>query len=319
MAYETGFADDHADLWAKLLAFLTTNEDLVAVDQEWVSVWDANDGDDVVLRGPGLAEADQIYVGMKLVRAPLTDASGIDIVGMQGVLPAATAFNEHVNVTPVRSRMFLSNTTMEYWFVANGRRFIVVVKMSTVYEAMYGGLYLPYANPVNYSYPLFVGASSGQSGTAAPDWHSVLQQHTHFVKPDYKASNPGSYESNAWALMPDGQWLRCGAWSDGADLAMAPYRYGTDPLGASDSNGVVGYLDILNKMAAGYGSTFGLTPLTLVRPSLNWSLGRLDGCFHIAGRDNAVRDIVTIDTTDYFVVQNAFRTGIGDFWALALE
>ena len=43
--------------------------------------------------------------------------------------------------------------------VANGRRIVVVVKTGTYYECVHLGLFLPYATPAQYPYPLVVGGS----------------------------------------------------------------------------------------------------------------------------------------------------------------
>ena len=41
---------------------------------------------------------------------------------------------------------------MPYWFIANGRRFIVIVRVSSVYQSAYAGFILPYHLP-NTFYP----------------------------------------------------------------------------------------------------------------------------------------------------------------------
>lgn len=210
MAYTTGTAANHIDLWDKLLAFLTTDPALLAAGQQWTIDWRAPVGaaneTDLVLVGPGMGGSDQIMVGLRRVDNFSNNSFAIYMNGMTGILPAADAYDGHVNVCR-KTTMYLDQNPMRYWFVANGRRFVVVVKISTVYEAMYGGLFLPYADPLSYPYPLFIGASGGADFDTSYNWTSTAAGHSHFIAP-YGISNIApSRSSSARILTVGAEWL----------------------------------------------------------------------------------------------------------------
>ncbi|HLP67779.1 MAG TPA: hypothetical protein VK181_09695 [Rhizobium sp.] len=331
MAYEIGTATDHADLWDKLISFLTTNEELVYDNQQWEVAWEAPTGaanpTDIVLKGPGLADADQIFVGLRRIDNVPNDASEIRMVGMTGVIPTADTYDTHVNTTPRPVRTFLRANPMNYWFVANGRRFMAVIKVSSVYEALYGGFFLPYGDPITYSYPLFIGGSAGFGGNnAAVDWRSTAGDHANFPLSGYDSNSQG-YEPSAWALSPSGDWLRCAGTGNGgtngvndANIYLAPRFFGT---GFQISEGITGsnygYEEMKRRVIEALGGGYCLTPITLVQqnPS-DQTYGVLDGVYHAPGRGNSAENIITVDGLDHLVVQNTFRTSLGDFWAMQI-
>lgn len=328
MAYETGTATDHADLFDKLKSFLTTNTDLVADSQEWDNPWSAPPGapntTDVVMRGPGLAGDDAVLVGLSLVADVANDSYVLYSCGMTGILGAGVGIADHVNRSPLVG-MYLDPNPMTYWFVGNGRRFVVVTKISTVYQAMYGGLYLPYALPTVYPYPLFVGGSRGALAGTPPNWRSTLSDHTHFVSPAavIQAGQP-TRDTGAWAIDPAANWVRC--WNSGNDLGNPKIGMGPeqlfDGLGVAKEVSSVqyGYNNIRQRTGQCYGGDFMLSPITLAQQSpTDQTYGVLDGCFRVGGLNNAAENIVTVGGVDHLVVQNVFRTGVGDYWALALE
>lgn len=326
MAFETGTATNYQDFFDKLLTFLQTDADLVAAGQEWEVAWEAPGGaaneTDIVLRGPGLSGNDNVLVGLRLVEDVGADRFALHLSGMTGVLPAAVAFDEHVNCTPQVPLMFLDSNPMTYWFVANGRRFIAVAKISSVYEALYAGLFLPYAAPSRYSYPLFIGGSSCLGNTPT-DWRSTHAAHTLFHNPYYYSPNPPQ-ESCAWMLSPEGNWQRCvgSTSSTGAQVAMSPDYFGDNEIGMNltFTSSRYGYRDIKDNMSACYGGDYALTPIQMLQwTPTDQAFGALHGVFHVAGKGNAAENIITINEVDHLVVQNAFRTSVGAYLAIALE
>ena len=160
MAWETGTATDHDDLLDKLITFLTTDSGLVAANQEWMVLKDEEPVDEryVYLRGPGLADNDQIHANIRRFYNPGTNAYNWEFRG-------ATSYDGGIAYasqpgTSDMSYLCLANLSMTYWFFANGRRFIVIAKIGTVYTSAYAGLIMPYALPSEYLYPLFIGATT---------------------------------------------------------------------------------------------------------------------------------------------------------------
>jgi hypothetical protein len=338
MAYQHGTATSTIDLWNKLIAFLTTDAALVATGEEWDVVWTAAGGQaaGVVLKGPGASGNDQILVGLNRVDAQAADAQQIQIRGMTAILSSAPDIDSHVNDSGVVGAL-LDSGAMEYWFVASGRRFVMIAKISTVYEAIYGGLFLPYANPISYPYPLMIGGSYSANfvNAARPaNWRSQSYLHAHFTYPAWNVEF-GQY--------PDNQRSSChyldvaGAWHpvtiDANSYAqMAPYIF--DPAGDVDdgtswpynfntagANGDVPYFsDQMGRLEENVGGGFALNQFTITtsQPVIE-TVGVIDGCYHVPGQNNAVENIVQIDGVDYLVMQNVFRTDVRQYWALRLN
>lgn len=318
MAFTSGTATSHTDLWSKLIAFLTANSTLVGAGQQWTSVWGS--GNERVLRGPGLGGADGVLIGLKLVERPSLDEYEIRMAGMTGVLAGSTTYDGHVNTSPTHVLMFADSGAMSYWFVANGRRFIVVLKISTVFQTLYGGFFLPYSPPTDYAYPLFIGGSAGEIQTAGPtSWRSIDANHAHFPYSHNDPSVSTSQFRNPSGLMlsPQGEWLNVASTGVDTDVAMGP-RYFFSGLGstANTTGSTYGYNGIRERMRSGFAGEILLTPLTLV--ATDQTYGTLDGAHHVPGFEISAEDVVAIGGTNHLVVQNVFRTNLGDYWALAL-
>lgn len=346
MAYITGTAANHTALWTTLLDFLQNNTALVAAGQNWTIAWQLSGQPELVLKGPGLAGADQVYVGLKRTDNTLTAGESlIWLTGATGIVSTATSFTGHVNSLTRTPAIFLDQNPMQYWMVANGRRFVVVVKVSTVYQAMYGGLFLPYSNPAAYPYPLFVGGTRGFSGYSSTyitsSWRQTeVDWYRHFT---YARSNNGStnwYDSPASMLTPDAQWAQ-----GTIDALIAVYnnpRFIMGPRGFPDylsarnltetqngnyqSSGTqihYGYNVVRSKLMAGLNGEFPLTPVTLMAatngPMPNpVTYGILDGVYSVPGIGNVAENLVTIGGVNHLVVPNVQRTTVDEYWALAL-
>lgn len=325
MATLTGTATNYLDFWNRLISFLTTNSTLVAAGQAWTTVWTAPAGapnsTDIVLRGPGMSGADQVHIGLRLEVDVPGDRFTILMTGMTGILAGATEYDQHVNCTPYSVRMFLGSSPMGFWFVANGRRFIAVAKISTVYQTIYGGFALPFSLPAAYPYPMFIGGMAGE-GSASVDWRSVSADHTCFVRSMYSSA---SYQPSAWLLSPEGLWLRATAYGSNTagDVALGPDEFGDDTFGygnGSFTTSYYGYKEFKDRIVQAYGGNFPLYPITLMRSvPASQTYALLHGVYHVPGRGNSAENTVTAGGKTYLVLQNAFRTLTGDYFAIHLE
>lgn len=175
MAYISGTAATDIELYQTLIAFLTTNQDLVDAGQNWEllgrqSVPSGNTVSDFIsLRGPGFAGEDNIYVHLEHYQYALTDTFSIRAVGSVGWLPSAlttpgqqpdnTMTNKNWSGNVIL-RTPLQRNPMQYWIVANGRRFVVVLSYGNRWTGLYAGLLLPFGFPAQYPYPLLIGAGN---------------------------------------------------------------------------------------------------------------------------------------------------------------
>lgn len=349
MAVKIGEAANHLDFWNVLLDFLQNDPTLVATGQNWTVAWQHASNPELVLQGPGLSGSDQVLVGLRRRDNALSfGESVIDLTGMIGVIPSATGYNGHIGNLPIPPLFFLDQNPMQYWIVANGRRFVVVLRISTIYQAAYAGLFLPYANPAVYPMPLFIGGVRGSAaeGTAAAvdTWRwGATNRYRHFIYPWAESSaSSGNFSSSACMLDPSGQWTECGispSYDTGYVLPltrMGPRNFptrlagaiagpaGGDTINSTNYNSRLGYDAVRERLMAGLNGEFSLTPITLNAGAYSGSArpvtyGILDGCFSVPGVGNAAENIISLDGVDHLVVANVQRTAVGEYWALALE
>lgn len=323
----TGTATGDQDLYAKLIAFLTTDADLVSAGQAWTKVWNHAGGDEggVVVRGPGLSGSDQIFVGMKLNRDVPTDAFNIELRGMTGFASGAVLLGDHVNVSPEPAYVFADTGVMTYWFIASGRHFIVIVKITTVFEAGYAGWFLPFGAPSEYPYPMFIGGSGGHffgsSHSDSPDsWRDSVPGHTQFPWPSADDGAPFYWAPSAFLLDPSGSWITMSNTGNARQGTVGPvYTKGSRQFpsgdGASLMNPVQGFTNMINC----YGGERMIFPLTLHETSPgSQTFGVLDGCYKCQGESMGAEDIITVGGINHMAVQNAFRTGFFDYWCVEL-
>lgn len=303
MAFTSGTATGFNDLYAKLRDFLTTNATLVAAGQNWDVVFGPSTGpltftDQLLLKGPGAAGTDEILVSLEPNVSVVGDYYNLGINGLSSYNPAVTLL-EQANRSGARY-LHLWDGSMPYWFIANGRRFIVIVRVSSVYQSAYAGFILPYHLPNTWPYPLYIGGCSNQ-----PTWrYSVNNDGRHGAFFD-----PG--DGAAALRNPDGTWLEIfnrrnynnnddyavdnliGPWA--AYLGNPSRRTGLDGLYKPIPSEIV--------LSQPYGAT----------------MGNLQGVYHVPGFGTGSENTFTVGTKNYLVVQNVYRTGNDDYAAIELE
>lgn len=365
MAVEIGTATDHVDLYNKLYNFLTANPDLVAANQQWERIptvgtpppWTTGGtaGSDptaaVMLRGPGLAGQEEVFVSMALRTIMATRRAGFYLAGHFAVNPAVNTYLGHIQSSLNVGVPLWFDQPMGYWFVASGRRFMGVINCSGVYMSFYAGLYLPYASPAGNPYPLAIGGSLPQrdfDNTWVTTTDDFLGS---FVDP-WIGSDLNSYGSD-WTTLrvvgpgdgwvnivnarghdtsmptPSGTTFNTGVHPFGSAVYMSPFasnyaRNETPPTRA----GGYRYLRscYLRAQQPLLGGGYLLTPLTIFASRRNASTpgprgvwGVLDGIYHVSGHGNSAENIITVGGVDHLVSQIAFRNSPDCFFAMALE
>lgn len=300
MAVSTGTATDFLDLYNKLRDFLVSG--MTPIGERWTQISGTTgvltDTSEIVLQGPGTAGADEILVGMKPSISVGGDYYNLCFSGFTTWNPGNT-FAGQVNSTHDHT-INLWNQPMPYWFVANGRRFIVVVRVASVYMSAYCGFILPYVLPNLWPYPLFIGASSRQ-----PTWRYSV------ATPNMSSFfDPG--EANAALLFPDVIWRgvvnrydnNSGNVYGGTRQAVNthPWRFDSAPI----RDNIDGSYNLEQ------GSIICSDPYAA-------QLGAMQGVFRVSGFSNAAENIVTHNAVNHLVVPNVMRVSWDDFAAIALE
>jgi hypothetical protein len=259
--------------------------------------------DKVFLQGPGLSGTDEIYVSIKTYFDAGLDYYNWEIRSADGYLATADETGQPNKSTP--KYMPAWNAPISYLFRASGRFFLVIAKISTTYHGCYAGLVLPLATPTQLPYPTAVGGSAQFSTNR---WSVADGSNSLFFSPcinglalrDANGSWREFYNDKVNSTSP-------------TDNIVFPYRSRTSGFGMAiwakirnDVNDVVCPVPI-KLLSLGVGD-----------PSFKGDLAVLDGCLAVVGFDNAAENIVDIDGTDYYVVQNVFRAGNADYFAVEL-
>lgn len=300
MATQTGTATDWLDLYTKLRDFLTTDATLTGAGENWTQIAGNGgvlvDGDEIVLQGPGSSGSDEILVGIKTYSSVASDYYNLALYGLTAWNPGQGGIVDQVNRS-APAMIHLWDQTLDYWFIANGRRFIVIARVSTVYQCGYAGFILPYVLPTLWPYPLFVGGCSGITNWR---WSEATPEMAAFFDPG---------EGCAQLLFPDVIWRNVANFQDSGgsqnpleDVNTHPYRWDEEQL-----------RDNLD-------GTYTLEPVSLTsQVPYPAQLGKLQGVFRVSGFGNAAENIVTESTVDHLVINSVFRTTWKDYAAFALE
>lgn len=302
MAVEIGTASNYVDLLSKLITFLTTNASLVAAGQEWevLGAPEAVTGPagqySYLLRGPGLAELDQIHVRLATASAAGSDVFGMSVQGFVSYNPTLS-HNNQPGISAFGG-MALWNSAIPYWFIANGRRFIVIAKVSTTYTSMYAGFYLPYATPSEFPYPIFIAGSHED-----PTTHRWSQS-DHNVGGFWDPSN-----GNAYLRHNDGTWL-----------TFANYEAGSGNSRNSYSDSCIWPYDSDLLLRENIGGSYTMLPCVLHSTYSSGNVyGELDGVFFTSGFGVGSEDTITKDGDTYLIVQSVYRTDRLSYCAIKLS
>lgn len=282
-AATSGTADDYLDLIDRLQSFLSTDSNLLAVGQEWeVLHYDGPQIDtELYLRGRGLAGQDNIFVGLRAYEDQNADLFNIACRPFLGFLSEAASWSTQPGAGPERG-VTAWDQAIPYWIAANGRRFILGYRVSTVDQILHCGLLTPYATPLQYPLPLMVAGT--MTGALSLRWSSEDGDHRFFTHGGSSLLRPLRHV--------EGTWL--------TDLDAYPHSL----------NGV---------WRETYGATYPLMPIVFSHSAGPAVFGEVDGLFWISGFGQASGNTFSLDGEDYVVLQNVFRTGINDYLAMRLS
>jgi hypothetical protein len=278
-----------------------------------------SDASTLMLMGKGLAGTDEIYVNMKMFTNPTGDLYNLLIRGAVGYTEANAWNDQAGQCKPVA--LSLWSNAIKYWFIASGRRFIIVAKVSTSYMASYCGFMLPYATPNQYPYPLVISAN-------IPNRQGGL---------DLTVGAYNTFNYTNGSVLNSNYWCPCGGTGHNGDALKTDITQ--TQLYWVDGQ----WVDFFNRDTTNYPGNLiyhenSILPINLnwlrenldgsyeIRPhqlcmgsSKNALAGELEGSFYVSGFSNGAENTITIGGSTYLVVPNVFRNGIADFAAIKLE
>lgn len=314
MSTASGTATSYLNLLSLLRTFLTTDSTLVGLGQNWTEVhtvstpYTDSHGDTVeyetYLQAPGLSGTETIFLNIQAYQNTVLDYYNWRMAGAVGYNSGST-FNNQPGQSPFEFSL-MWNQPIPYWFFANGQRVIIIAKISTVYEPIYLGKFLPYATPGQYPYPVLVG---GSSFTFNMRFSDTTDNHRAFFNP-----------------CSDQIYFVDGSWREFANKSAGGINQ--NQLGPAWQNVWPWFYDITSGLALTWAASdedtgYPLMPaiLSMGNPSnlaaIPYNiLGELDGVFFIPGYSQASENTITVGSDTYQVFQNVFRTSAGEYMAV---
>jgi hypothetical protein len=205
----------------------------------------------------------------------------------------------------------LQNSSTPYWFVADGRRVIVVAKIAgSQYESAYLGFLEPYMTPAQLPYPLAIGGTLALGDTILTWENTAYQASNASLKhrgPVHSDSLNGSTlgYSTMRARRLDGSWAPFFSSFNGGQT--------TEPAGWIWP--LYGGLSNVDVNADG---SYTLFPLCLVDSAPNiW--GQLSGLTWLTGQGATAEMLVSLAGINHLVIPNINRTTLRDFVAVRLD
>lgn len=297
-------------------------------------------GSEVLLKSTGTSGTDNIYTG---IRSEYDSSNGwynLFLCGFTGYNSNVLDFflqpgciNGYADATPMMIPMVPCwNSSMPYWFAANGRSFRFGVKVSTSFESGYMGFILPYASPSQYPYPLAIGGSLiPQNSARGLEWRYSYNNYRHSVYTCPATNNIASVTSDStlYLRMPDGSWRSFGQRSNNSDPnhisrayitsgypltwnGPSSFVYPTANYSATLTDGVLPYREVL-------GGGYMLIPFILAhRYPTTFACGELEGIYQISGFSNASENTFTYNSENHVILQNISRTETHEYFSMSL-
>lgn len=292
--------------------FVATDAFTFAVAPKWTSLRRTT-GVEMIWQAPGNGGLDQIIVGAQIFSNVTADYYNWRLGGFTA-FNSSLAFNAQAgyvggigqaNPSPV---LPLWNSTIPFWFIANGRRVIVIAKVSTIYASCYLGLLTSYMAPGSFSYPLVVGGSmafANEPGATSSSWRwSYTGAEMKSFAMDVVGTLSQDYTSVLRLRLVAGIWRGFSS-TNGNSAVGAIWPYGfVNP----------GQWDWRQDLDGGYS----LLPIVLTDPTPN-VFGELEGVKAVTGFSNSAENTVTVAGIPHLVVQNVFRNTKADFFAVRLS
>lgn len=287
-------------------AFISGDAFTVATTPPWTSLR-RTAGQEMIWQAPGNGGLDQIIVGASAFTNVSADYYNWRLGGFTA-FNSATPFNQqagYLSNSQAQSSPVLNlwNNSTPYWFIANGRRVIVIAKVSTAYVAAYLGLINSYMSPGSYPYPLAVGGSMAWSvepvlTSANWRWSYTGAEITNFPIPLASMSN--DYQAQIRLRLASGTWR-------GFDVNNAEAVLGR----------LWPYLAGFTAWSPDLDGGYTLLPVILSDATPN-VYGELDGVAALTGFQNGAENTITVGGVQWLVVQNVSRAGANEFFAVRL-
>lgn len=256
-------------------------------------------GGELILKAVGDGK-DEIYVGIQVKTNSSKTQTDIRFNGFAGYDPGLEWFEqpgciEHKTLPIIP---LAEDNRLQCWLTVNPYRFILVIQMSTQYEAAYVGFIETVSVERQYPYPLVISGSA-YDGIA---WNSTGDTHSIFTNPG------GSGDNTSLRLRrPDG------VWTAGANKGASPTagRLCVWPQNTKPTN-VLTVLD--NHMTIENVIMFPIMLYECEHPGI---MGQYYGVYFIGNREDlSAKDTLIYESKPYKVFSNVQRRDNDEYFAI---
>jgi hypothetical protein len=277
-------------------------------------------GSEYIWTAPGDDGSGEIYVGAKRFHDTGADYDNWRLNGFTG-FDSGSAFTAQPGAMPSNAPVLpLWSSSIPYWFMATGRRVVIIAKVSSQYECAYLGLLDAYASPDQFPYPLVVGGSMGWTTeplSTSANWRYSYSGVEHRAFPMPNHNNTSGPAGQLRLRKPDGTWF---GFHDG----YSPSQPGN--VWPFSSNDFGTHLTDLRPNLDGSYPTF---PCVLVEgsdfdgvtnlPRGQNVFGELAGVRATTGHLNGSENTIDVGRETWLVVQNVTATTKHDYFCVRMD
>jgi hypothetical protein len=328
MAFTTGTATDWIDLANILRVWMTGTAGWTQL--AWTAGNVNTGGMRLSLRGAGAAADKQVFLNFQSVFNDATPAYAWDVRAAMDY-NGAVAFGSQLNES-AQTLISSWKSTITYWFYANDRRLVMVIKVNTVYLSLYAGFFLPWATPAQYPFPLYVG---GSDGILRP-YSSTDSAHTSMVDPSWPLSGSGAGDYGSGKVRsPENTWISVANRADGSGNDK-PWLYQTTLpfmwpyttrmqgsgtvkswIGNAYGSGATSDSGAMDNLVATAQGERMLLPVVLTRAVESAGFGALDGVYFPCGGGGLTPEqTATIGARTFRFFPNIARVSGNDYFAV---
>lgn len=259
---------------------------------------------DAIWQAPGNGAADQIFLGAQLKWNAVGAYWCWKLGGFTGYSPGS-AFDAQPGYSGGTGFLTLWDAPIPYWFIASGKSFKVIAKVTSQYEQAYLGFLDAYSAPGGYPYPMLIGGSMGFSGTdpVATSTSYRYSSDTDDHRAWWKLNGEGATRGTASFRKISGPWKKVHGVYNGVN---------------SDNAFFWPYCNVgqMQDMRVNLDGSVALLPILLTEPGNCY--GEPEGVMALSGNNQSVENLVTVNRVDWLVVQNIARVGVLDYAAYRL-
>lgn len=267
----------------------------------------------VIWEAPGNDGNSEIIVGAHAFERQDADYFNWELAGFDGY----QADELWSNQPGFHAKMYIAlwDSSIPYWFIADGRRVVIIAKIDIQYEPGYLGLFEPYFSPDQLPYPLAIGGSLA-FGQVPPNWDSTSWRWNNWTNKHraFTHSDPGTPAT----YYPEYLQMRARSWDgswQGFEATVNDIITATPIAG----RGIIWpYRCGLSLLDPNIDGSYSLWPVMLNTATPN-TFGQLSGIACVSGQDITAETLITIGAMSWMIVPNINRADRDDFFAVALD